>query len=79
MCVFCFQVRLGEPGYKERYYSEKFGLSSPMEINEVRQDVILRHIDVKPFPALWHEDHGYRDFGLCNCRVPDWRGRLVRH
>lgn len=40
MCVFCFQVRLGEPGYKERYYSEKFGLSSPMEINEVRQDVV---------------------------------------
>lgn len=34
------QVRLGEPGYKERYYSEKFGVSKPEEINEIRKDVV---------------------------------------
>ncbi|XP_031130349.1 5'-3' exoribonuclease 4 [Ipomoea triloba] len=39
------KVRLGEPGYKERYYSEKFGLSSPVEINEVRQDVVQKFVE----------------------------------
>lgn len=35
-----FQVKLGEPGYKERYYSEKFGVSTAEDIHEVRQDVV---------------------------------------
>ncbi|KAK6143220.1 hypothetical protein DH2020_023568 [Rehmannia glutinosa] len=33
------KVKLGEPGYKERYYSEKFGISEPEKINEVRMEV----------------------------------------
>ncbi|KAK3020390.1 hypothetical protein RJ639_046123, partial [Escallonia herrerae] len=34
------KVKLGEPGYKERYYSEKFGLTDPEEIDEVRRKLI---------------------------------------
>ncbi|KAL0375644.1 UNVERIFIED_CONTAM: 5'-3' exoribonuclease 4 [Sesamum calycinum] len=33
------KVKLGEPGYKERYYSEKFGISEPEKIDEVRMEV----------------------------------------
>lgn len=33
-------MKLGEPGYKERYYSEKFGVSDPQKFNEVRMDVV---------------------------------------
>lgn len=39
------KVKLGEPGYKERYYSEKFGLSEPKKIDEVRMEVVLKYVE----------------------------------
>ncbi|CAM6103054.1 unnamed protein product [Calypogeia fissa] len=35
-------VRLGEPGWKERYYFEKFGAHSAENIEEISKDVILK-------------------------------------
>lgn len=39
------KVKLGEPGYKDRYYSEKFGLSKPGDIDEVRRDLVQKYVE----------------------------------
>ncbi|XP_016549725.1 5'-3' exoribonuclease 4 isoform X2 [Capsicum annuum] len=39
------KVKLGEPGYKERYYSEKFGVSTAEGIHEVRLDVVQKYVE----------------------------------
>lgn len=38
--IFVSQVKLGEPGYTERYYTEKFQVSLPEEIDRVKKDLV---------------------------------------
>jgi 5'-3' exonuclease len=56
---------LGEPGWKERYYEEKFSAQTPEELDAIRKDVVSWKIEV--FLVLSHEDLG---FTYCNlfCR-----------
>lgn len=37
---FNIQIKLGEPGWRERYYEDKFGARTPEQIEEIRRDVV---------------------------------------
>lgn len=39
------KVRLGEQGWKQRYYEEKFSARTPDELETIRKDVILRYTE----------------------------------
>ncbi|XP_021320576.1 5'-3' exoribonuclease 3 isoform X2 [Sorghum bicolor] len=39
------KVKLGEPGWRDRYYEDKFGARTPERMEEIRRDVALKYTE----------------------------------